>query len=52
MPPPARRPLVAQQFRSRALSVLPPEKPESFAFWPPEAAAGVNVLKALLNNRE
>ena len=37
MPPPARRPLVAQQFRSRALSVLPPEKPESFAFWPPEA---------------
>lgn len=37
MPSPARRPLVAQQFRSRALSVLPPEKPESFAFWPPEA---------------
>ncbi len=37
MPPPARRPLVAQQFRSRTLSVLPPEKTESFAFWPREA---------------
>jgi len=36
MPPPASRALLAQQFRSRALSVLPPEKPESFAFWPPE----------------
>ena len=37
MPPPASRPLVAQQFRSRAIPVLTPEKPESFAFWPPEA---------------
>ena len=34
---PARRPLLAEQFRSRALRVFPPEKPESFAFWRPEA---------------
>ena len=43
---PVSRALVARQFRPRALPVLTPEKPESFAFCPPESQRRAHVEMA------